>query len=68
MIIKKILLYTKFIGQNLVTMLIASIPIELEIMDTTDAASSDLNHDIDSEDWLSKETLIQKRWFQFSHL
>jgi hypothetical protein len=68
MIIKKILLYTKFIGQNLVTMLIASIPIELEIMDTTDAASSALNHDIDSEDWLSKETLIQKRWFQFSHL
>lgn len=68
MIIKKILLYTKFIGQNLVTMLIASIPIELEIMDTTDAASSALNHDIDSEGWLSKETLIQKRWFQFSHL
>jgi hypothetical protein len=68
MIIKKILLYTKFIGQNLVTMLIASVPIELEIMDTTDAASSALNHDIDSEDWLSKETLIQKRWFQFSHL
>ena len=49
-------------------MLIASVPIELEIMDTTDAASSALNHDIDSEDWLSKETLIQKRWFQFSHL
>jgi hypothetical protein len=47
-------------------MLIASIPIELEIMDTTDAASSALNHDIDSEGWLSKETLItliQKRWF-----
>lgn len=48
-------IYKKFIVQNLVTV-DCILPIELKIMDTTDAARS--AHDIDSEGWLSKETLF----------
>jgi len=44
-------------------------PIELEIKDTTDTDSSIPWHTNQIWQWgaVKKETLRQKRWFQFSH-